>query len=247
MKSISSLLLPALCALCVALAGCATSSTPPAAQAPARAQIGYRDLDRACARLVVELLTDQKWADFSRQYAQRMREIDAAATPEECVPLMFLSEVKNGQTTRAGRLVHAGYLTGKFKELTGSPQRLREFMEELPAKFPQEQELYTRRAGAWDPDAHPLPCIRWSAYIGEDTERAIQAGTFICNDPRVKQEGVTQGNILPPGLAFSLTMTQNTLDDTRFIFIARIVDFLTTAGTTGNAVVLWERQVSLPE
>lgn len=224
------------------LSGCVHSGAKASAGSSMSRQISYADLDRACARLVVGLVTDPAWNAFAEQYAQRVRAANDQAGDMECVPLMFLSEVKNGLTTRGGRPVNVGYLTGKFKELTGNPWKLQKYLAELPQSFPDE----AARLNGWTPKEPALPCIRWSAYIGKDKEQGIAGIDFIVHDPRVEQHGVEKGKILPPGIAFTVEMTQNTLDQTKYLFHARIVDFLKTNGTTGEGVTIWESHISLP-
>lgn len=229
----------------VLLSGCATSSQAPSAQV--RRTVRHRDLDQACAKLVVELLSDPGWREFSAEYARRVRESHPDASERDCVPLMFLSEARNGLVTRNGRPLNAKYLTERFKSLTGSPMLLNEYLRKLPTEFPEEYALLVERLGGWEPSAHPLPCIRWSAYLGRDAEKALQAVNYVANDPRVKQDGVKVGEVLPPGLAFSIEMTQNTLDTTNYDFAAVIVDYLHTDATTGSAEIVWQRFVALPE
>ena len=227
------------------LMSCAT--TAPKSVSVSRRTVRHSDLDKACANLVVELLSDPGWAEFTAEYARRVRENNPAATSRDCVPLMFLSEAKNGLTTRNGRPLNAKYLTERFKALTGSPMLLNEYLRKLPQEFPEEYQLLMERLGGWEPSAHPLPLIRWSAYLGRDAEKALQAVNYVANDPRVKQDGVKTGEILPPGLAFSIEMTQNTLDTTNYDFAAVIVDYLHTNATTGSAEIVWQRFIALPE
>ena len=229
----------------VLLAGCATTSQKTAS--PPRRTIRHSDLDKACANLIVELLSDPGWREFSAEYARRVMENNPAASERDCVPLMFLSEARNGLVTRNGRPLNAKYLTERFKSLTGNPMLLNEYLSKLPQEYPEEHQLLVSRLGEWNPAEHKLPVIRWSAYLGRDAEKALQAVNYVANDPRVKQEGVKVGEILPPGLAFSIEMTQNTLDTTNYDFAAVIVDYLHTDATTGSAEIVWQRFIALPE
>jgi len=225
------------------LSGCIHSQQPTVMERGRPRSISYADLDCACARLVVELLSDPGWNDFAEQYARRVRVANVHASDLECVPLMFLSEVHSGLTTRGGRPVQVNYLTGKFKEVTGSATKLQEYLAKLQTLCPDELSKLEN----WRSQEHALPCIRWSAYLGRDKEKGISGIDFIVHDPRVAAHGVEKGNLQAPGLAFTVEMTQNTLDQTKYLFHARIVDFLKTNGTTGDGVVVWECQIALPE
>ena len=74
----------------VLLSGCATSSQAPSAQV--RRTVRHRDLDQACAKLVVELLSDPGWREFSAEYARRVRESHPDASERDCVPLIAKGE-----------------------------------------------------------------------------------------------------------------------------------------------------------